>query len=382
MESDSRKISGLETRDTAGWKSALRQVRCRTRLRAVKSTPQRICLVRLSALGDVCLAVPLVRTLQHAFPDAQITWVTTAPMLQLLEGLDGVEFVIAEKASHPFAYVAFYRRMRRRTFDVLLGAQASFRAHFLYPLVRAGRKIGFAKSEARDAHYFFVNEHVRGRREHLLDSFLAFAEALGATKRIVEWRLPVGPSDHAFAEKRLGSDPWVALNPMASKPERNWLPERYAAVIDACICRWDTNVVLTGGPSLKEREFGRDVLRRTAKPERVLDLIGQTTPKQLAALLGRTKALVAPDTGPVHIATAMGTPVVGLYAVARPELTGAYNSQHLVVNRFPEAVRTVLGKEAGEVSWKTRVKSPRAMELITVADVVTKLELLFEPAAR
>ena len=341
--------------------------------------PQRICLVRLSALGDVCLAVPLVRTLQHAFPDAQITWVTTAPMLQLLEGLDEVEFALAEKANHPLAYLAFYRRMRRRTFDVLLGAQASFRAHFLYPLVRAERKIGFAKSEARDAHHFFVNEHVRGRREHLLDSFLAFAEALGTTKRIVEWRLPIGAADHGFAEKRLGSGRWVALNPMASKPERNWLPERYAAVVDACIRRWDTSVVLTGGPASKEREFGRNVLRRIAKPERVLDLVGQTTPKQLAAVLARAKVLVAPDTGPVHIATAMGTPVVGLYAVARPELTGPYNSQHLVVNRFPEAVRTILGKEPGEVSWKTRVKSLRAMELITVEDVLKKLEQVLGP---
>jgi heptosyltransferase I len=348
----------------------------------VKLTPQRICLVRLSALGDVCLAVPLVRTLQSAFPDAQITWVTTAPMLQLIEGLDGVEFVLAEKASHPLAYLAFYRRMRRRTFDVLLGAQASFRAHFLYPSIHAERKIGFAKSEARDAHYFFVNEHIRGRREHLLDSFLAFAEALGATRRIVEWRLPIGASDYAFAEKRLGSGHWVAMNPMASKPERNWLPERYAAVADACIRRWDMNVVLTGGPSPKEREFGRTVLRRAAKPERVLDLVGQTTPRQLAALLARTKVLIAPDTGPVHIATAMGTPVVGLYAVARPELTGPYLSQDLVVNRFPEAVRTILGKEAGEVSWKTRVKSPKAMELITVEDVLKKLEQVLGPRPR
>src|SRR5687767_7208017 len=182
---------------------------------AVMARPQRICLVRLSALGDVCLAVPLVRTLQHAFPEAKITWVTTAPMLQLLEGLDGVEFVLAEKASHPFAYLAFYRRMRQRRFDVLLGAQASFRAHFLYPLIRAQRKIGFAKSEARDAHWFFVDEHVRGRREHLLDSFLAFADALGATKRILEWRLPIAAADRAYAEKQLGSEQWIAVNPIA-----------------------------------------------------------------------------------------------------------------------------------------------------------------------
>jgi heptosyltransferase I len=338
--------------------------------------------VRLSALGDVCLAVPLVRTLQHAFPDAKITWVTTAPMLQLLEGLDGVEFVLAEKASHPFAYLAFWRRMRSRSFDVLLGAQASFRAHFLYPLIRAKRKIGFAKNEARDAHWFFVDEHVRGRREHLLDSFLAFAEALGATKRILEWRLPISAGDDAFAEKQLGSEQWIAINAMASKLERAWQPESYAGLIKACLERWKCNVVLTGGPSKVECMLGEALASESAKPSRLLNLVGRTTPKQLAAVLARAKVLVAPDTGPVHIATAVGTPVVGLYAVARPELTGPYHSQHLVVNRFPEAVRTILGKDPDQVSWKTRVKSSRAMEVITVEDVLQKLEQVLGPPLR
>lgn len=340
--------------------------------------PQRICLVRLSALGDVCLAVPLVRTLQHAFPEAKITWVTTAPMLQLLEGLDGVEFVLTEK-TNLLACLKFRRRMRGRRFDALLAAQASFRAHFLYPLIRAERKIGFAKDEARDAHWFFVNEHVRGRREHLLDSFLAFAEALGATRPMIEWRLPITPADHAFADKRLTPARWIAMNPAASRPERNWLPERYAGVIEACVRRWDARIVLTGGPSRSEQEFADGILRRVSKPERVLNLVGQTTPKQLAAVLARARALVAPDTGPVHIATAMGTPVVGLYAVARPELTGPYNSQHLVVNRFPEAVRTILGEDPNEAKWKTRVKSAQAMNLITVEDVLQRLQQVLGP---
>jgi heptosyltransferase I len=343
--------------------------------------PKRICLVRLSALGDVCLVVPLVRTLQHAFPNAQITWVTTPPMLRLLEGLEDVEFVLLDKASHPFVHLDFYRRMRGRSFDVLLAAQASFRAHFLYPFIRAPRKIGFAKSEARDSHHWFVNEHLPARREHLVDSFLGFATALGATKPVIEWRLPIAKADHGLATERLGPDeaPWLAVNPMASKPVRNWLPDRYAAVIDACTRQWNCRVVLTGGPALEERNFGRAIVRLLSKSDRVLDLIGQTTPKQLAAVLARTKLLIAPDTGPVHIATAMGTPVIGLYAVATPELSGPYLSPQLVVNRYPEAVRTILGKDPAQVRWKTRVKSQRAMELITVNDVLGKVEQVLGP---
>jgi heptosyltransferase I len=342
---------------------------------------QRICLVRLSALGDVCLMVPLVRTLQHAFPQATLTWITSAPMLGLLEGLGGVEFVVADKTNHPFGYWNFYRHMKARSFDVLLCAQASFRAHFLYPLIRAPIKIGFNKREARDSHHWFVNRHLSGTREHLLDSFLGFARALGAPKSVVEWRLPISDADRRFAEEQLkgSAAPWIAVNPVASKPERTWLPDRYAAVIDACLARWNVGVVLTGGFSRRQCNFANDVLRGLAKRGRILNLIGQTNPKQLAAVLAKVKVLVAPDTGPVHIATAVGTPVVGLYAVARPELSGPYHSQNLVVNRFPEAVRTILGKDPQKVPWKTRVKSSRAMELIEVQDVLAKIKMVLSP---
>jgi heptosyltransferase I len=186
--------------------------------------------------------------------------------------------------------------------------------------------------------------------------------------------LPLTEADASFARQRLPEGRWVAVNPAASKPERTWLPERYAAVIDEAVERWNCNVTLTGGPGAEERAFGDDVLRRVRNSQRVINSIGETTHKQLAAVLARVKVLIAPDTGPVHIASAVGTPVVGLYAVAPPELSGPYHSQELVVNRFPDAVRTILGKDPDKVRWKTRVKSRRAMELITVEDVLAKLE--------
>src|SRR6185295_6261666 len=99
----------------------------------------------------------------------------------------------------------------------------------------------------------------------------------------------------------------------------------------------------------------------------VTNLVGKTTAKQLAAVLGRARALVAPDTGPVHIATAMGKPVIGLYAVAPSKLSGPYLSRDLVIDRFAEAVRTILQKDPAHVPWGTRVHRQKAMELIQVA---------------
>jgi heptosyltransferase I len=140
--------------------------------------------------------------------------------------------------------------------------------------------------------------------------------------------------------------------------------------------------VLTGGRSPAERALADAVLARLPSPASAVDLVGRSTARQLAAVLARCRALVAPDTGPVHIATAMGTPVAGLYAVAPPELSGPYLTPHLVVNRFPQAVRQVLGKDPARVPWGTRVHSQEAMRLITVADVIERLELVFVDGAK
>jgi heptosyltransferase I len=134
--------------------------------------------------------------------------------------------------------------------------------------------------------------------------------------------------------------------------------------------------VLTGGPSSIEVQFAAEVLAAVKGKDAVANLVGKTTPKQLAAVLARSRALVAPDTGPVHIATAMGTPVVGLYAVAPSKLSGPYLSGELVIDRYPDAVRTILRRDPAGVPWGTRVHTQKAMELIQVTDVLDKLSVL------
>ena len=334
--------------------------------------PRRICIVRLSALGDVCLAVPLVRTLQRNFPDARITWVIGRAAYQLLEGLDGVEFVVVDKRNP----LSSRRQLRGRSFDALLAVQASWPAHLLLTAIRSPVRLGFDPKRAKDFHGWFINQPIPAAEEHLLDGFLSFASVLGARERVVEWRLPISEADHAFARAQLADDvQWLAVNPMASKIQRNWMPERYAAVMDYAIESWNWKIVLTGGPSLLEVQFAGEVLDFLKHKARVTNLVGKTTPKQLAAVLARSRALIAPDTGPVHLATAMGTPVIGLYAVAPSKLSGPYLSRELVVDRFPDAVRTILRRNPVDVPWGTRVHTQKAMELIQVTDVLDKLAI-------
>jgi heptosyltransferase I len=164
----------------------------------------------------------------------------------------------------------------------------------------------------------------------------------------------------------------VAIHPHASKAERNWLPERYADVVAQCVSRWQCGIFLTGGSSQTEQALCERLAQHNQGHS--LNLCGKTTPKQLAALLSLVDVLIAPDTGAVHIARAMDTPVIGLYAVASPKLTGPYQRQEYCVNRYPEAVQKFLGKNPEQLPWNTRVHHPEAMSLITVEDVMQQLQ--------
>ena len=339
---------------------------------------QNIAIVRLSALGDVTLVLPAVETLKRALPRAHITWITGTAAYELLEGYPGVEFIVFDKRRGLRAYAELRRHLRGRRFDALLAMQASWRANFIYPLIDAPLKIGFDRTRARDGQWLFTNRRIGFAREHLLDSFLAFVAALGVDEKVINWNLPLAESDRAWAAAQLSRarGPVLAVNPGASKAEREWPVARWIEVIRAAQDRWGVQVVLTGGPGAHERATGVKITHAVSGG--VTNLIGASTPKQLAALLEKCAVLAAPDTGPVHLAVAVGTPVVGLYAVAPPQLSGPYLYPELVINRFPEAVRAILGRDPDTVPWTTRVHSGEPMQLIRVEEVLDRLAQIFE----
>lgn len=333
-----------------------------------------ILLVRFSALGDITLIVPTVRRIQQSFPDCQITWLTSPQAYSLLSGLSGIEFVVINKPKNLSDYFGIKRILDKRQFDILLAMQASLRINLIYPFVRAKRKIGFDKIRARDGQFLFTNEHIEFHDEHLLDSFLSFATKLGAREGELDWNLAITSKYYSWANEVVSKIyyPIIAINPFSSRAERNWPRERYVQLIDAVVSRWSVSIILIGGPSTEEMKNARSIEREVKTP--LVNLVGSTSPKQLAALLSRLMCLVAPDTGTVHIATAMGIPVIGLYAVAPPTLTGPYCSQELVVNKYPEAVRKFLNQNPEEIGWNVRVHNANAMKLIQVEEVMSKLE--------
>jgi heptosyltransferase I len=150
--------------------------------------------------------------------------------------------------------------------------------------------------------------------------------------------------------------------------------ENYAAVIAHLESRYGARVILTGGPSDLERENGTQLAAGSA----ALNLVGQSTLTQLAALIARADLAICPDSGPAHMATALGTTVIGLYATSNPERTGPYLSRKFTINRYPDAIKRYLGKTEEEVRWGQRVRNPDAMALIRIPDVIEKIDLFFD----
>jgi heptosyltransferase I len=337
----------------------------------------RIAVVRFSALGDVVMLSAAVRALQQQLPDAKITWITSPLCYALLRGMAGIEFEVVEKPRAWRDYLAFYRAFRHRQFDVVLAMQANLRINLLYPALRAPLKIGFDRIRAREGQWLFCNKRIPFQYTHLVDSFLAFVETLTGKAAVATWDLPLAEEDLRWAHEQLSQlpKPWVALHPHASKSERNWLPERYAQVIQQISSRWHAGVFLTGGNSLSEQALCKQLAEGTSAS--VLNLCAKSSPRQLAALLSLADLVIAPDTGAIHIARAMEKPVIGLYAVAPSKLTGPYQRMDYCVDRYAQAVQKFLHKTPDNLPWNTRVHHADAMSLITVDDVMRQIEQVF-----
>ena len=331
-----------------------------------------LAVCRLSALGDVVMMVPMVRTIQRAFPKLAITWIISRAMHTLLEGMDGVEFIVIDKPRSIADYWRLRKQLKAYRFDVLLAAQANLRVNLIYPLIKAKCRVGFDSERSREGHRWFVDQQIQFYPNHILESFLQFSNALGAIDVDMRWDLPIAACDWQFAKQQLGEQRYVAINPCASKADRDWPINRTLELIAQIKQRWQCSVVLTGGNSDKERLAAEQVMQQTSGS--CLNLVGKTSLKQLAAVLGTVEVLVSPDTGPAHLACAMATPVVGLYADITSKLSGPYLHQDLVVDRYEQALLQYRKKKMDEVPWITRVHNKRAMELITVDDVMQSLE--------
>lgn len=328
-----------------------------------------ICIMRLSAIGDVTHVVPVVNAIHKHLPEAKITWIIGRLEARLLKDLPGVEMVVFDKKGGFDAVRQLRQALKGRKFDALLHMQVAARANLLSKLVKAPLRIGWDKPRWRDRHQWFINQSVRSvPNQHQVDAFLEFARALNIPAEPPAWDWPVADEYIEWASQILGDGPPILMiSPCSSHLLRNWAAERYAQVADYAIEELGMRVVLTGGPSGLEEKTGRKI--ESAMSRTCQNLIGKDTINQSVALLKQAAVVLSPDSGPVHIASAVGTPVIGLYAATPSRRSGPYHSLDLCVDKYTEAARQFRQKDPQELRWGQRIEYPGVMDLIDVQAV-------------
>ena len=332
-----------------------------------------IAILMLSALGDAVHVLPVANALRRAYPGARITWIVQPVPHRLVAGHPAVdEFVLFRRRRGLDAWRS-YAELRRalaargRRFDLLLALQVYFKAGLIAALTPARTKLGFDRARARDANWLFTNERIPPRPVgHVQDQYFEFLEHLGIDPAPVEWGLAPTAAER---ETQLGffaglDRPAAALVVGTSKPEKNWPPERWARLAAALDQDFGLRLVIVGGPSAAERAVAEAIVRASGVP--VVNALGDDV-RRLLWLLDGARLVVSPDTGPLHIARAVDTPVVGLYGYTNPRRYGPYR-------KFTELVVDGYARAPGEDYPCSMSHRPGGMERVSVEMVLEKIE--------
>ena len=331
---------------------------------------QKIAVLRLSAIGDVVLCSSMIMNLSRD-SNCEVYWITTKDTVELLGEIPGVKFILVPKPKSIQKFLLCRKILTKYSFDCLFLAQASFSAHFVSLNIRAKRKVGFDSLRSKDFHRFFINERIKAKEEHFVDGYYGFFSHIGIpVPKQIDWR---GLFENLKKDRErfhLPKDSKIlAVNPCSSKFERNWSLLNHAEIIGFAQ-QLGFYVLIIGGKSKKENAFNLSIC--DACKNKPLNLTGKIKLSELPSLICCADVVLAPDTGSVHIATALRIPVIGIYAVANPHLTGPYQSTKFIINKFPEAVKKFGSR--GKSYFYSRVHHPEAMNLISVHLVKEKLE--------
>ncbi|MBV9880614.1 MAG: glycosyltransferase family 9 protein [Gemmatirosa sp.] len=308
---------------------------------------QRVCVVLLSGLGDVVHGLPIVNALKDAGVARHVTWVSEPMPSTILEHHPSVDAIVRYRRREGARGVVALRRELRAAaravggFDLTINLNVYFKS--VWPVFFSGapHRLGFERGRARDGIWLAENDHLPPRpRSHTQDMFLEFLAHLGvphhAPATPADWRIAFSAAERAaqtaFLAERSGR-PLAAVVPASANARKDWRADRWAAVVDGLAAR-GFEVALVGGPGTREVAVAREVAERAGVP--TVWAMGDGV-RRVAWILERSALALAPDTGPLHIARALGTPVVGLFGHTNPWRVGPYRAfEDLWIDRYTE----------------------------------------------
>ena len=308
----------------------------------------KILIIRLSAIGDVVHTLPAVHLLKKHLPGCRITWVVEEAAAELIEGYEGIEAVIVSKrkswlqalrtgsaAAACKEAAAFVRELRRDEYDLVLDFQGLFKSGLLAGLARGKRTIGFA--HAREGAAFFYTEEAPEPEfnKHAITRHMGLVRYCGITDDATVFSPLWGQQEQESVRRLLGphapdsAGPLIVVHPCAAWPTKCWNAAHVAAVCDRLQKKYDARIVFAG--SAAEHILVSSIIAGMTEP--ALSLAGRTTLRELACLLASSSLMVAMDSGPMHLACAVGTPVVALFGPTAPWRTGPFGSRHSVIRK-------------------------------------------------
>lgn len=329
----------------------------------------RVCIVMLAAIGDAVHALPVVNAIVRAHPAARITWVMQPGLIGLLEGHPNIhEIVRFDRARGIRGFLEVRAALSTRAFDVVLVLQPYLKSGIVASFTRAPVTLGFDRARARDLSWIFSSHLLPPHPlQHMQDQYLEFLAWLGVSAEPLEWRIgPWNDAERTWQREFFAryERPVVPIVISTTKPQKDWLPERWAEVCDALWHDFGLQPVLVGGRSARELAAEHVILDRArVKPASAL---GNGGLRGLAAILERAALVLSPDTGPMHLSVALDTPVVSLIGYSNPKRVGPYR-------KFGDLMVDAYG-EPGEdypISMRNR---PDGMRRISVRDVLDRVE--------
>ncbi|MEX2114060.1 MAG: glycosyltransferase family 9 protein [Pirellulales bacterium] len=334
-------------------------------------TPARILIVRLSAIGDVLHGLPVLCALREALPKAFIAWVVEGRNGELLRGhraLDELIVVSRGWLKRPRAVWDLRRKLRQLKFDTTIDMQGLTKSAVAARLSDARRRIGIGGHDGRELSQWLNNERVTPQRTHVIDRNLELLRPLAIDRPAVRFDLESSPADVTTAHSMLHAvglaDRFALINPGAGWPSKIWPAERFAAVAQRLgQSRGLRSLVVWAGA--QERAWAEQI---AAASTGWALMAPPTSLCELAALTRRASLFVSSDTGPLHLAVAVGTPSVGLFGPMPAERNGPYGPLHMAVQKVC----------LSGASRQHRTAGPESMEAVTVDDVVAACERILD----
>jgi heptosyltransferase I len=328
----------------------------------------RICVVMMSAVGDTVHVLPVLNAIKRQHPESHVTWVLQPGPASLVRGHPAVDdVVIFDRTRGWHAFSDVRRELSRRRFDLLIDLQVYLKAGIVTAVSGAPVRLGFDRARARDMNWLFTNRRIPAHpMQHVQDQYFEFLSELGISPEPVEWNLGPWPEEREWQQDWIAraDRPYAAIVVATSKPDKDWIPERWAAVCDLLEAHHGVQPVLVGADSAREREAAARISAASRTPP--MSALGSGL-RKLVSILDASRLVLAPDTGPLHMSVALDRPVISLIGYSDPRRTGPYRKfDDLIIDAYHDP------GESGPITMETR---SNRMERIQVSDVADRLSI-------